>query len=183
MPTYTWIFFFLIPNTTVLYNPDLVESLNVKFKDQHRYKGPTLKLHSDFLLCKGSVPLTEIFFKDHHYYISFSAKVLTFLATDLCCNILGFGPHSRRWAGDQGAKLQLRLQLLPLLTLFTELCLLLDQEWHDKWNMLESLWNYHQLLLSHHVEKLVPGAKNVGTAVILCIKRLDRWFIVDAKDS
>ena len=31
--------FFLIPNTTVLYNPDLVEPLNVKFKDQHRYKG------------------------------------------------------------------------------------------------------------------------------------------------
>ena len=89
-------FFFLIPNTTVLYNPDLVESLNVKFKDQHRYKGPTLKLHSDFLLCKGSVPLTEILFKDHQYYISFSAVVLTFLATDLCCDMLGFVPHNRR---------------------------------------------------------------------------------------
>ena len=89
-------FFFLIPNTTVLYNPDLVESLNVKFKDQHRYKGPTLKLHSDFLLCKGSVPLTEILFKDHQYYISFSAAVLTFLAMDLCCDMLGFVPHNRR---------------------------------------------------------------------------------------
>ena len=80
------------------YNSDLVESLNVKFKDQHRYRGPTLKLYSDFLLCKGSVPLTEMLFKDHQYYISFSAEVLTSWATDLCCGVLGFGPHSRRWA-------------------------------------------------------------------------------------
>ena len=81
------------------YNSDLVESLNVKFKDQHRYRGPTLKLYSYFLLCKGSVPLTEMLFKDHQYYISFSAEVLTSWATDLCCGVLGFGPHSRKWAG------------------------------------------------------------------------------------